>query len=405
MWAIPKDHDRNQEATVWVGNLDQQCTEELVWELCCQAGPVVDVTMPRDKITGQHNGYSFVEFKTPEDADYCIRILNMIKLYGKHIKVNKAAKDKGGEEDQFAANLFVRNLHPDVDNKFLYDTFAAFGCVLSAKVMTEDNSPQSKGYAFVSFDTFESADSAIAAMDGQYLMNRPVAVSFAYKKDGTRGERHGDAAERMLAAQRKQNSVSSQALDRMFPGENIRANAMAMFRPPQPPPSFGQPPSLPSFPTAPPSMRPQIPPAPQGMSRPQMPQMPMPPQPPQPPRPPVPPTPPQQPQMPRPPTGMPQMPPGFMFPGRPGMPMPGMPFNPMGMPPMGMPPGMGMPPMGMPPMGMMPPGMPGMPGMMPPGMQMGRPPMMPPPGMPAPGGPPPGLPTRPPNLAPTPPGQ
>jgi hypothetical protein len=33
-------HDRNQEATTYVGNLDPQVTEELVWELFTQAGPV-----------------------------------------------------------------------------------------------------------------------------------------------------------------------------------------------------------------------------------------------------------------------------------------------------------------------------------------------------------------------------
>jgi len=60
-------------------------------------------------------------------------------------------------------------------------------------------------------------------------MNRAISVAYAYKKDGTKGERHGDAAERMLAAQRKTNSVSSMQLDRMFPGENIRANSAAMF--------------------------------------------------------------------------------------------------------------------------------------------------------------------------------
>ena len=61
--------------------------------------------------------------------------------YGKHIKVNKADRGaKGASEDQFAANLFVRNLHQDVDNKFLYDTFTAFGCVLSAKVTAYSHS-------------------------------------------------------------------------------------------------------------------------------------------------------------------------------------------------------------------------------------------------------------------------
>lgn len=32
--------DRNQEATCYVGNIDVQANEELVWELFVQAGPV-----------------------------------------------------------------------------------------------------------------------------------------------------------------------------------------------------------------------------------------------------------------------------------------------------------------------------------------------------------------------------
>ena len=43
-------------------------------------------------------------------------------------------------------------------------------------------------------------------MNGQYLMNKEVSVQYAYKKDG-KGERHGDQAERMLAAQAKAHGV------------------------------------------------------------------------------------------------------------------------------------------------------------------------------------------------------
>lgn len=32
--------ERNQEATVYIGNLDERCTDTLVWELMLQAGPV-----------------------------------------------------------------------------------------------------------------------------------------------------------------------------------------------------------------------------------------------------------------------------------------------------------------------------------------------------------------------------
>jgi len=46
--------ERNQEATVYVGNLDQKLNEELLWELFVQCGPVVTIHMPRDKITNEH---------------------------------------------------------------------------------------------------------------------------------------------------------------------------------------------------------------------------------------------------------------------------------------------------------------------------------------------------------------
>jgi len=45
--------------------------------------------MPKDRITQNHQGYGFVEFLSEEDADYAIKIMNMIKLYGKPIRVNK----------------------------------------------------------------------------------------------------------------------------------------------------------------------------------------------------------------------------------------------------------------------------------------------------------------------------
>ena len=41
---------------------------------------------------------------------------------------------------------------------------------------------------------------------GQYLCNRAIAISYAFKKD-SKGERHGSAAERLLAAQNPLSQV------------------------------------------------------------------------------------------------------------------------------------------------------------------------------------------------------
>jgi len=72
--------------------------------------------------------------------------------------------------------------------------------------VARDDANLSKGYGFVSFSNFEASDEAIANMNGQYLMNKEISVQYAYKKDG-KGERHGDQAERMLAAQARKHNV------------------------------------------------------------------------------------------------------------------------------------------------------------------------------------------------------
>lgn len=190
-------YDKNQEATIYVGNVDQKIDEEILWELFVNCGPLHSVNCPKDKITQMHMGYGFIEFKNEDDADYAIKVMNMVKLFGKPIRCSKATADK--KTADCGANLFIGNVDPSCDDKTLYDTFAAFGQLLCAKVMRDPDTGESRGFAFVGYDTFEASDAAMEAMNGQFLCNSPIAVSYAYKKD-TKGERHGDAAERLLAA-------------------------------------------------------------------------------------------------------------------------------------------------------------------------------------------------------------
>ncbi|CAG8554876.1 13198_t:CDS:2 [Rhizophagus irregularis] len=131
--------------------------------------------------------------------------MNQIKLYGKPIRVNKATSDKKNLDVD--ASLFIRNLDPDPD--------------------TGDG----KGYGFISCDNFDSSDAAIDAMNGQYLMNKPITVSYAFKKDG-KGERHGSAAERLLAAQAKKIKnlwINTQTTTQPSPRISIMNGAQEYF--------------------------------------------------------------------------------------------------------------------------------------------------------------------------------
>ena len=59
--------------------------------------------------------------------------------------------------------------------------------------MRDPETGNSKGFAFINFASFEASDASIEAMHGQYLCNRPISISYAFKKD-SKGERHGSAA-------------------------------------------------------------------------------------------------------------------------------------------------------------------------------------------------------------------
>ncbi|XP_053331468.1 splicing factor 3B subunit 4 [Spea bombifrons] len=255
--------ERNQDATVYVGGLDEKVTEPLLWELFLQAGPVVNTHMPKDRVTGQHQGYGFVEFLSEEDADYAIKIMNMIKLYGKPIRVNKASAHNKNLD--VGANIFIGNLDPEIDEKLLYDTFSAFGVILQTpKIMRDPDTGNSKGYAFINFASFDASDASIEAMNGQYLCNRPITVSYAFKKD-SKGERHGSAAERLLAAQNplSQADRPHQLFADAPPPPSVPAVITSLTSavaagmpafPPVPPPGAmppGMPPSMPPPPMSP----------------------------------------------------------------------------------------------------------------------------------------------------------
>ena len=256
MASLAQVEHRNQDATVYVGNLESNCTEEILLELFVQVGRVKSVYVPKDKVTQTHNGYGFVEFLDVVDADYAITILNMIKLYGRPLKVSKSSLNNKSEMSRdVGANLFVGNLDPnDVDEQLLYDTFSSFGTLIkSPKIMRDEDTNVSKGFGFVSYDSFEASDAALDCMNGQYLGNRQIIVQYAFKKDtgssedaggagaGGRAERHGSRAERMLAAQRRAQLQQNRPIG--FQQQQQHPSSMTSIRPQHgingPPPGLG----------------------------------------------------------------------------------------------------------------------------------------------------------------------
>ena len=66
----------------------------------------------------------------------------------------------------------------------MYDTFSAFGNILSCKVAQDMSNGESKGYGFVHFETEEAALNAIQKVNGMLLNGKKVYVGrFVPRKD------------------------------------------------------------------------------------------------------------------------------------------------------------------------------------------------------------------------------
>lgn len=176
----PTASANSPSASLYVGELDPTVTEAMLFEIFNMIGPVASIRVCRDAVTRRSLGYAYVNYLNTADGERALEQLNYSLIKGRACRIMWSQRDpalrKTGQ-----GNIFIKNLDEQIDNKALHDTFAAFGNVLSCKVATDERG-RSKGYGFVHYDTAESAESAIKAVDGMLLNDKKVFVGHHVSK-------------------------------------------------------------------------------------------------------------------------------------------------------------------------------------------------------------------------------
>lgn len=87
-------------------------------------------------------------------------------------------------------NIFVGNLSFQTSQQDLYATFSQYGAVESVNVITDRDSGQPRGFAFVEMTNLNEAKQAISELNGKELHGRSLNVNEARPKSDS-GNRFG----------------------------------------------------------------------------------------------------------------------------------------------------------------------------------------------------------------------
>lgn len=178
----PAQSSSHNSASLYVGELAPEVTEANLFEIFNSIGPVASIRVCRDAITRRSLGYAYVNFHNLADAERAMDGLNNSSVKGKPCRIMWSQRDpslrKSGK-----GNIFIKNLDKTIDHKALYDTFSQFGQILSCKIEL-DHDNQSRGYGYIQFIAQDSAEKAVAKVNGMILAGKKVFVGpFVSRKE------------------------------------------------------------------------------------------------------------------------------------------------------------------------------------------------------------------------------
>jgi polyadenylate-binding protein len=169
-------------ASLYVGELPGSVSEANLFEIFSNVGHIASIRVCRDHLTKRSLGYAYINFLQAKDAERALDTLNNTIIKGKPCRIMWCQRDPSVRKSG-VGNIFIKNLDLSIGHKELYDTFSAFGNILSCKVAFDENG-HSKGFGFVHYENQVGANRAIELVNDRLILNRRVYVAkFESKKE------------------------------------------------------------------------------------------------------------------------------------------------------------------------------------------------------------------------------
>ncbi|CAN4078333.1 unnamed protein product [Withania somnifera] len=179
--------------SLWIGDLQFWMDEQYLVSCFAQTGELVSAKVIRNKLTGQSEGYGFIEFVSHAAAERNLQAYNgtLMPNIEQNFRLNWASLGSGEKrsDDTPEYTIFVGDLAADVSDYMLQETFRAnYPSVKGAKVVTDKATGRTKGYGFVKFGDESEQLRAMTEMNGQFCSTRPMRIGPAANKKTMGGQ-------------------------------------------------------------------------------------------------------------------------------------------------------------------------------------------------------------------------
>ncbi|KAK6170085.1 hypothetical protein SNE40_018563 [Patella caerulea] len=188
MNSQPQKNEPDPDAIkMFIGQIPRGMDENDLRKMCEEFGPVFQLNVLRDKVTGQSKGCCFVTFYSRKAALDAQNALHNIKtMPGMHhpIQMKPADSEKRNGISHSTVEdrkLFVGMLAKKLTENDVRMMFAPFGSIEDCTVLRDQNG-QSRGCAFITYANRQSAQNSIKNMHHSQTMegcSSPLVVKFA----------------------------------------------------------------------------------------------------------------------------------------------------------------------------------------------------------------------------------
>lgn len=182
--------------SIFVKNLNFQTTTTTLRDAFKKLSGFIVATIktkPDPKVSGRvlSMGFGFVEFKTKEQANTAISIMDGYALDGHKLQLKLSNRKSDNNNNSSGSNsatnsnkksksskIIVKNLPFEATRMDIFELFSSFGRLKSVRVPKKFDK-SARGFAFIEFSLNKEAENAMDQLQGVHLLGRRLVLQFA----------------------------------------------------------------------------------------------------------------------------------------------------------------------------------------------------------------------------------